>query len=158
MMNRAHKALLAGAAAASLGTAGGIKALAAGDADWPVLGSANGANELTKAGKRGAGDLNGYAGVTLSGKGTKLCFGLTVSGIEAPVASHIHRGAANKSGGVVVALTQPKTGDPGSSSGCVVVTRKLSTEILTHPARFYVNVHTKKYPNGAVRGQLFRKG
>jgi hypothetical protein len=37
---------------------------------------------------------------------------------------------------------------------CVKSTPALLGMIATTPANYYFNVHTKKYPDGAVRGQL----
>src|SRR5215208_2000450 len=44
------------------------------------------------------------------------------------------------------------------TGGCVEVPRALSLELLEHPARFYVNVTNEQYPEGAMRGQLHKKG
>ena len=41
-----------------------------------------------------------------------------------------------------------------TSSACVEVEESLLGELLRRPSRFYVNVHTGPFPNGAVRGQL----
>jgi hypothetical protein len=57
-------------------------------------------------------------------------------------------------GPIVLPLTQPTAGDPGASSACVDVNEALAGELLKRPSRFYVNVHTGPFPNGAVRGQL----
>jgi CHRD domain len=58
---------------------------------------------------------------------------------------------------IVVPLTPPSTGDPGASSGCVTVDPALARAILNHPHRYYANVHTTAFPNGAARGQLFAR-
>src|SRR5262249_57148582 len=67
------------------------------------------------------------------------------------IAAHIHIGAAGTSGNVVVPL---KTPSGGQSNGCTAATRSLVAAMLAKPAAFYVNVHTKEFPGGAVRGQL----
>lgn len=36
------------------------------------------------------------------------------------------------------------------------MTAKLATALTSDPARYYVNVHTAGFKNGAVRGQLAR--
>ena len=105
--------------------------------------------------RRGAGDRDGRGSFTATVDGDKLCFGITVKNLDQPAAAHIHRGRRNVNGAIVVTLTQPSSGDPGASSGCVTVDAKLARAILRHPRRYYANVHTAAFPNGAVRGQLF---
>ena len=83
----------------------------------------------------------------------KVCFRLHAANVTLPtVAAHIHRGAAGVNGPVVVPLTAP--GADGNSSGCVTAAADLITEIIGNPAGFYVNVHTKEHPAGAIRNQL----
>jgi hypothetical protein len=105
--------------------------------------------------RRGAGDPDGRGSFTATIDGTTLCFGITVKNLDQPVAAHVHRGARNVNGPIVVPLTPPSSGDPGASSGCVTVDPNLARAILRHPHRYYANVHTTAFPNGAVRGQLF---
>ena len=114
----------------------------------------NGKKEVDASGKKKAGDLDGVGTFSATVDNGKLCFGITVRGLDAPVAAHIHRGGPNVQGPVVVPLTQPADGDPGASSGCVDVADPLAAEILKRPSRFYANVHTGPVPNGAIRGQL----
>ena len=114
----------------------------------------NGKKEVDENGKKNSGDLNGLGTFTAIVDSGQLCFGITVRDLDAPVAAHIHRGGPKVMGPVVLPLTQPADGDPGASSACVPVESKLANELLKRPSRFYVNVHTGKFPNGAVRGQL----
>jgi hypothetical protein len=82
-----------------------------------------------------------------------VCYRLHAESVTLPtVAAHIHRGAAGTNGGVVVPFTAP--GADGNSSGCVASTTALIDEITAAPAGFYVNVHTKEHPGGAIRAQL----
>jgi CHRD domain len=115
-----------------------------------------GRNEIGPDGKRRAGDLDGQGGATVVTTGTQLCFAVAVRGIDAPAAMHVHRGRPNVNGPVVVPLTPPASGDPGTSAGCANADGALLREITKHPIRFYVNVHTGDYPDGALRGQLHR--
>jgi CHRD domain len=65
--------------------------------------------------------------------------------------AHIHIGAKGKSGNIVVPLS---TGPALHHQGCVTVSAVLVKAIESHPANYYVNIHSKQYPNGAVRAQL----
>jgi len=81
----------------------------------------------------------------------KVCYTLTWSRIGTALASHIHKGGKGTSGPVVIPLS---LSTPVKHSGCVTAKRSLILAIQAHPGRYYVNVHTAKYPAGAVRGQL----
>ena len=67
------------------------------------------------------------------------------------MAAHIHKGAMDASGPPVVTLTPPEN---GKSEGCVHVERMAAADILARPQDYYVNIHTKDFPGGAIRGQL----
>jgi CHRD domain len=110
---------------------------------------------LTGAKEPEGGDPNGRGSFTAIVDGNRLCYGLTNRNIEDPAAAHIHRGRAGVAGDIVVPLEQPSSGDPGASSECVRVARSVSRAILQKPNRYYVNVHTAGFPDGAIRGQLF---
>jgi hypothetical protein len=65
--------------------------------------------------------------------------------------AHIHRGAAGTSGPVVIPLsTSPKL----HHKGCVRSTAAQLKAIEKDPSGYYVNIHSRKYPAGAVRSQL----
>jgi hypothetical protein len=81
----------------------------------------------------------------------KICYSLTWSKIGTALASHIHKGGKGVSGPVVVPLS---LATPVKHSGCVSAKKTLILAIQAHPGRYYVNVHTAKYPAGAIRGQL----
>ncbi len=70
-------------------------------------------------------------------------------GLGKPSAAHIHRAPASKAGPVVVPL-----GAAYKAKGCTSAAKKTIEAIESHPNAYYVNVHTAKYPNGAIRGQL----
>ena len=107
-----------------------------------------------QTGRPNAGDRNGLGSFSAVVDSGQICHGIVVRDIEDPVAAHIHRGGPSVNGPVVVTLTHPTSGDPGASSNCVDIDDSLATQILRRPNRFYVNVHTGTFPNGAVRGQL----
>lgn len=60
---------------------------------------------------------------------------------------HIHQGVAGVNGPIVVNFG-------GAYSGSVVNTT-VAPQILANPTSFYVNLHTRAFPGGEIRGQLF---
>ena len=122
----------------------------------PLFAVLLGGNEVSPTGEADAGDNDGRGSATVIIDGPKLCFGIVVEDIDTPILAHIHRGVAGVNGPIVVDLVPPEAGNPGASSGCVSVSDKeLLEEIQNRPVGFYVNVHTERFPAGAVRGQLF---
>jgi hypothetical protein len=101
-------------------------------------------------------DGSGTASITLNPGLGEVCFEIAVEDITLPaIGAHIHAGAVDDFGPVVVGLTPP--GEAGTSSGCVSdVSRDLILDILRHPENYYINVHTTDFAGGAVRGQLSR--
>ena len=83
----------------------------------------------------------------------QVCYRLHAANITLPaLAAHIHKGAAGTNGPVVVPFTAP--GDKGDSSGCSPAEASLIDDILANQSGYYVNVHTKEHPAGAIRAQL----
>jgi hypothetical protein len=99
----------------------------------------------------GPGDPNGRGEAEVKVFKAKVCYTLKVKRIAPATAAHIHRGVRGEAGPVVVPLKPPTD---GSSSGCKKISRSLARNLKEHPARYYVNVHNRPYPEGAVRGQL----
>ena len=105
-------------------------------------------------------------------KGT-ACYIINVSGLDNVTAAHIHKGGPGERrapivtihdaashalsfigsafGAPVVPLEAPAD---GTSGGCAPVTAEVSAALLDNPGGYYVNVHTRAFPNGAIRGQL----
>jgi hypothetical protein len=93
---------------------------------------------------------HGKGKFTATINGNKLHFTLTFSGLTGgATAAHIHVGKKGKSGNVLVPLCGP-------CSAHEMGTVKLNAMQLrdVEKAATYVNVHTKKFPNGEIRGQL----
>jgi hypothetical protein len=125
--------------------------------DAPLFASPRGQNEIPDA------DPDGRGGFTAIIDGNQFCYGLTVTNLDHPpgtppvlTGAHIHRGNAGENGPVVIGLTPPAPGDPGTSSDCVTADPALLQENARRPAQFYVNVHTSAFPGGAIRDQLTR--
>lgn len=108
----------------------------------------------------GPGDPNGEGEATFSLDAARgrVCFDLQWSRIRRPTAAHIHRGQAGVAGPVRVELFSDRRGLPATVDrvhGCVRgLDSDLLQRIIDHPERFYVNVHNRRYPDGAIRGEL----
>jgi hypothetical protein len=98
----------------------------------------------------GPGDGNGSGQFSWSVDGTTLCYLLSAKRIGTTAAAHIHRGRPGVAGPVVVELTAPNK----ASADCLTISSSLATALMTHPRRFYVNVHNNPHPTGAIRAQL----
>jgi len=117
-----------------------------------------GKNEVsTTTGKKRAGDLNARGGATAVIDGNQFCFGIVVKNLDEPTAAHVHKGRPSVNGDIVIPLTKPSAGDPGTSSGCETVDPALLAAINRNSHKYYFNVHTMAFTNGAIRGQLFGK-
>jgi hypothetical protein len=129
-----------------------------------LVASLLGRNEISMTtGRRRAGDLDGQGGATITVTKTNMvCFGIVVQGVSTPVAAHIHQGRPGVNGPILVGFVPPATfappatGDPAATSGCVAVDPGLAFDLRKHPNRYYVNVHTTEFKDGALRGQLHR--
>lgn len=109
----------------------------------------------------GPGDPNGVgrAVIFLKRKDRKICYrSLRWIRIASPTAAHIHKGRRGQVGPVKVTLFDGAIpSNITAVRGCVEdVRRRLIKKIARHPRRYYVNVHNRPYPDGAIRGQLRR--
>jgi len=94
----------------------------------------------------------GTAKITVDVAHNQVCWNLSVQKLQGTVTqAHIHRSPAGTAGPIVLALSPP-TG--GSSSGCKSVGPPLARGIVKSPDAYYVNVHTTRFPEGEIRGQL----
>lgn len=144
-----RKILLVLCALAVGGLAAGGSALAANGASTTTTLTVHmtGGQEVPKGSPVGSGT----AVISLTPSTGRVCFHLTWSKIDTPTASHIHQAPKGKAGTVVVPLFSTP---PAKHSGCVSAPKSLVAAIVKHPGAYYVNIHTKRYPNGAIRGQL----
>jgi hypothetical protein len=122
-------------------------ASAAAAADTTLKASMNGASETPATDTKGTGT----ATVKVSDAG-QVCWDMSVKDLADPVAAHIHKGAAGASGPPVVPLTPPDAA--GKSKGCANASADVAKDLAANPGGYYVNVHTKANPGGAIRGQL----
>ncbi len=99
----------------------------------------------------GDADGSGTFKATFNPGQNQICYELTVANIATPTAAHIHGGAADVAGPVVIAL---KTPTDGSAKECVDLDKEKVKLIIQKPGDFYVNVHNAEFPDGAIRGQL----
>lgn len=110
-----------------------------------------GGQEVPKGSPAGSGTFR-FALVPSVGPNVgQVCFSLTWSKIDTPIASHIHKGGKGVSGGIVIVLFK---GPSVGHSGCRNAPKSLIKAIQKKPSAYYVNVHTTKYPTGAIRAQL----
>ena len=114
----------------------------------PLTATLTGAAEVP-----GPGDADGAgsAKLTLNHGQGQICYELTVSNIGTATAAHIHTGAPDAAGPVLIGLDAPAD---GSSDGCVDLDKDKLKALMDNPAGYYVNVHNAEFPDGAVRGQL----
>lgn len=137
-----------GALALALGIAGAAAAQDSGNFAY-VGASLFGENEVdhTGAGEEASGDFSAELDLA---KG-RMCYLLEVDGLDTFTAAHIHEAAPGKNGPPVAALEL--AGDSGDDV-CTDVDAELLKKIARSPERYYVNVHTAAFPEGAIRGQL----
>jgi hypothetical protein len=100
-----------------------------------------------------AADPDGHGFFTSSIDGTTFCWTLSWQDIATPTAAHVHVGARNIAGPVVIPLDVD--GLPGPDrSGCTTISAELAAAISANPKGYYANVHNADFPAGAIRGQL----
>jgi hypothetical protein len=103
----------------------------------------------------GPGDPDAFGLAFVRFDGTQTCFTLSWHNLDAPTRSHIHQGASDVAGPIVLPFFEGEVPSPISSAhGCVTGDADLIDGIRHHPDQFYVNIHTAALPAGAVRGQL----
>jgi hypothetical protein len=125
----------------------------------PVVASEARANlEASLTGEKevpGPGDPNGRGEADVKVFREEVCYELTFKGIAPATAAHIHEGRKGVAGPIVVPLFErPNNPVERHISRCVDISRSLSEALREHPGRYYVNVHNRPYPDGAIRGQL----
>lgn len=98
---------------------------------------------------KGSPTGSGTAVIRLKRATLQVCWRLAVRGIDKPLSSDIRKAPPGKNGPVSVPL-----GPRYEATGCVKVPRATLVAVAKRPKAYYVDVHTRKYFDGAIRGQL----
>ncbi|MCO6010061.1 CHRD domain-containing protein [Actinoallomurus purpureus] len=116
----------------------------------------SGRNEVPVAGKPAVGDPDGSATGVVRVQGDRVTFAFSWKNIGAPTLGHIHEGVAGANGDVKVPLfTSPMPDTTDAAAGAVTVSDPaVADRLRANPSGFYLNLHSKEFPGGAVRGQL----
>ena len=101
--------------------------------------------------KMTGGSGSGYITVVVDPPKGTACYIMNVGTLDNITAAHIHIGGPGETGRPVVNLEVP---EGGTSGGCTEVAADVSAALLANPGGYYVNVHTRAFPTGAIRGQL----
>lgn len=101
----------------------------------------------------GAPEGTGFVELTLKPKRGEVCVGvLEFRNIGKATSSGIFKGDKTTDGPTKVVFFEERTSSP--FEGCVPAKKKVLKRIKRKPRNFHVNVETKRYPDGAIRGQL----
>jgi hypothetical protein len=115
-------------------------------------------------------DATGKAAFSLSKNGMSLRYSVKVKNIENVTAAHIHTGKMGQ-GGAPIALIKITASKAGKFSGTLAKGKITEQELMTSykgktlkdliaamkSGDTYINVHTTKYPDGEMRGQIMMK-
>lgn len=118
------------------------------------LGNAGMVNDAEVPGPGDPGGA-GFAFLITTDTPGQVCAAVFTFGLDGPPTSaHIHQAAAGSSGPAVITLVTPTEGS--IPLNCYTVSDSLLAAMKTDITQFYVNVHTAKFPSGAIRGQLLK--
>jgi hypothetical protein len=112
----------------------------------------SGANEVPAG--TGDPDAMGIALLGIKPGEGRICYVMRVRDAGTVTAAHLHAGKAGAEGPAVAQLSPPGMG--GAVAACTKVGKKLAAKIRKSPRKYYINLHTADYADGAVRGQLER--
>ena len=100
---------------------------------------------------------------------SQVSYWVNVTGIKKINQAHIHNGTEGQNGDIVVTLTKSKSAKGNDSPPNIGFSGNITKDDLQGPLKdkeltdlvslmsdgnAYVNVHTDKYPDGAIRGQI----
>ncbi|MEU4407398.1 CHRD domain-containing protein [Streptosporangium sp. NPDC023963] len=112
-----------------------------------------GRNEVREPGKK-VNDRDGVAVAKFRISGNRFHYIVQWRNTGRPTAFHIHRGKAGVNGPVVIDLLSNGRIRGNTAAGSVSVKSSLLRDIKAKPKNWYANLHTRQFPDGAVRGQL----
>ena len=96
-------------------------------------------------------DASGTARLELGGAAIR--FHVTTSAnLGKVVATHLHQGGIGVNGPMAIELNPGFEGN--AFDGSIPVDADLAARVLGNPSQFYVKLHSRKFPGGAIRGQL----
>lgn len=104
----------------------------------------------------GSGDPDGYAKaeLTVTDQLNGICYDLNdVRGLAPITSVTINRGASGANGPVVLRLNQA---NEGGWKNCIKRSEWLEDAIDNGTNRYYIQIATSEFPNGAIRGQFSR--
>ena len=106
---------------------------------------------------------SGIADFTINDEESLITFNLNLTDIDNPIAAHIHLGAFDSSGPIILNIFLGEFGDNLSGElvfGNLVAQPDKGINTFADAinaikaGNTYVNVHTEQNPNGEIRGQL----
>lgn len=128
----------------------------------------------TLAGSPNKSNSTGTANFQVNENSSKISYWINVTGIRKINQAHIHNGTTGQNGDIIVSLltksksakgkaTSPEIGFSGNISkgdlSGLLKGKEISELVsLMSNGSAYVNIHTDKYPNGAIRGQITTSG
>lgn len=109
--------------------------------------------QLTGVTETPRGAMNGIGAAIIAFHGKSLvCWRFAhLHGFTDATSAHVEAATGGRTRTSVIALSP---GPRLHHQGCVAVSPALSGRIWAHPRGYYMNIHSKQYPRGAVRGQL----
>jgi hypothetical protein len=118
----------------------------------------DGKQEVQVPGKPPVGDPKGSATGIVRVQGNRVTFAFSWEEITAPTLGHIHEGAAGTNGDVKVPLFATAMPDTATAAAGILTVSDpaIADALRANPENFYLNLHTKEFPGGAVRGNLHK--
>ena len=110
-----------------------------------VSATLSGADELPPLTTSGSGSVR----ITLDPKAGKACWTFAVKGVNGALTANVLRAPRGKVGPSVIRL-----GTLYSPEGCTRASTTAIRAVGGNPGGYYVNIQSRKFLNGAIRGQL----